>query len=252
MRALTKERWGSILSYHALICKIRINNSPANQDRLWPIYRTDLRTCSGSGLLSSPRTTTTTFSNKSCLAQQRMIRSDISLEATLKSVTLLIEGLKAPSKGKNTGMETKLVHCTLQENGGWLTNNNRNSTQASSTQGPWEDLPLSPPTKRWLNEDGTAGPYCPFHLQGRKDEHSESHEERFSSANEILEDVSGSAPSQRGEERCRQQSKVCWSSSSICSTCLKWEPAVIYIIPWNPLAKARARKAVDGRYAQEW
>ncbi|CAD6592043.1 MAG: hypothetical protein ASARMPRED_005952 [Alectoria sarmentosa] len=101
----------------------------------------------------------------------------------------------------------------------------REATQGSPKQDPWENHPLCPSIKRWLNE---AGPFCALHLQRARDGRPESNDALAYITSETFEDVFGSAPTQKEVEHALRQSK---------------KPAVIYAIPRIPLARHPLEKA---------
>lgn len=94
-----------------------------------------------------------------------------------------------------------MLHCL----GGWLTTDDREATQASPKQDPWEDHPLPPSIELWLNE---TGPYCALHLQRVRDGSPESNNAQAYGTSETFEDNFGSAPTQKEVEHARRQFKV--------------------------------------------
>ena len=123
----------------------------------------------------------------------------------------------------------------------WLTTNDREATQGSPKQDPWENHPLCPSIKRWLNE---AGPFCALHLQRARDGRPESNDALAYITSETFEDVFGSAPTQKEVEHALRQSKVCYSCPSIYATMSEAETSCDLCHPSDPARETPARKGV--------
>ena len=108
-KTLMKKRQVLILPYQQLISKTRPKQQsyPINISMFY-IGVTHFLTIVGSVLILITRAMITKPLNtvrKSCQPQNRNIKSDMSLEATVRTVTMVLQGLQTLSKNTHTGVE---------------------------------------------------------------------------------------------------------------------------------------------------